>query len=90
MLKASPLMHEVGKEISSAIDAPARAAAKDLGVVATCWTGAADCTMAEADGVESDTHGQRHVYVINDPWQFTRTILILIHACFNLCNARRH
>jgi hypothetical protein len=59
-------MHSVGKGMSSDTDAPARVAANDLGAVTTFCTGAADCTMAEADGTESDTHGQWHVYVIND------------------------
>jgi hypothetical protein len=65
MLKASPLIHGVGKGTSSIFDAPDRAAAKDLGAIET--GAAADCTMAETDGAASDTHGQGHVYAICSP-----------------------
>jgi len=66
MLKASPLMHGVGRDLSSITFWPAKAAANDLVVPAL-----SDCTIAEgtgcttAEGTASDTHGQGHVYAIS-------------------------
>jgi len=66
MLKVSPLMHGVGRGLSSITFGPPRAAANDFVVAEIGWTIAAetDCTVADAEGAVSDTHGHGHVNAI--------------------------
>ena len=64
MLKASPLMHEVGRCLSSITFWPAKAAANDLDVTEIVCIVAEGTDCATAEGTMSDTHGQGHVYAI--------------------------
>ena len=64
MLKASPLMHGVGRGLSSITFYAAKAVENDLAVPETVCTVAKGTDCATAEGTVSDTHGQRHVYAI--------------------------
>jgi len=60
MLNASPLMHGVGKGLSTLADVPARATAKESGGTdpefAACGTVIANYTMPEESAI-ADMHG---------------------------------
>jgi len=64
MLKASPLMLGVGRDLSSITFWPAKAAANDLVVTEIVCTVVQGTDCATTEGTVSDTHGQGHVYAI--------------------------